>query len=497
MENDVWKFLVVFVAAAMFSIAFAAEQQATAQQPTTSASSNLSLDNFRDWFHNPTDWLTMGADWRVRWTYGWNLDTLNSDATNRDSGWNWYQNRMRWWTKTKINEDMDFNLRYTWEFRVWDVPERKRGTGDQGTDFSEIVWDQLNLTARNLFDMPLTMVAGRQDIVLGQGWLVQDGTPFDAARTLYMDALRFTYKIPDRDTTVDLIYIENRASEDAYFKPINDRHRQVMAQDERGFILYITDKSRPNMQLEGYFIYKNDNPVDTPPTAGPSGDDPWPAYWSKKAEIYTLGGAVSGAIAQSEHWKYRMEGAVQTGRKQTQQEGTAMHTLQAFGTEDRIEYHFNDAKKNILHGIFEYLSGDDPGTGKNEAFDPLWSRWPQWSELYPYCYTLETMVSETTNLYRLAFGHSMQLTENVTMYTDYHLLWADQNTEKNRPHPGVIGFTSSGKFRGQLATWQLKYKLNKNLNGHLLLEYFQPGNYYESWSRDAAYFIRVNLDYTF
>ena len=497
----------IFIVLAAAFNAFAAEQQqtTTTQPPvaTSSASSN-GVEDFRDWFHNPTSWLEMGADLRMRWTYGWNLDTLNDDATNRSSGYNWYQNRMRWKLKFKLNEDMDFNLRYVWEFRVWDEPERKNGNGSaterrtHGTDFSEIVWDQFNLTVRNFGDMPLTMVVGRQDIMLGEGWLVADATPADAARTAYFDALRFTYAIPDKDkTTLDLIYVENRAAEDSYLKPINDRDRVITQQDERALIVYYTDKSRPSLNLEGYFILKNDNPINYAMPATPTGYDKLPPYWSKKARIYTLGGALSGPIGQSEHWKYRTEGAIQVGKKQTQQEGTEMHNLMAFGTIDKIEYNFNDEKKNKLRGSFEFLSGDDPGDGKNTAFDPLWGEWPRNSEILCYVYNLETMLGEVTNLYRLGFGHSMQLTEKIAMDTDLHLLWANKNTEENRPHAGVIEFSDSGKFRGTLATWQLKYAITKNLNGHILLEYFQPGNYYVSGNRDAAYFARVNLDYTF
>ncbi|MGB8226472.1 MAG: hypothetical protein WCE45_06380, partial [Sedimentisphaerales bacterium] len=236
MERGTWRLLGIFVIAVALCTFVTAEEKAaqgTATNQTTTpppepATGSSGLEEFRDWFHNPAPWLEMGADLRVRWTYGWNLDTLNNDATRRDSGWNWYQQRMRWKLKFKINDDMDFNIRYAWEFRVWDVPERKNGNGTptekrtEGTDFSEIVWDQFNLTVRNFGGMPVTMVVGRQDIFLGEGWLVCDAGPGDAARTAYFDALRFTYAIPDKDkTTLDLIYVENRAAEDWYLKPIN------------------------------------------------------------------------------------------------------------------------------------------------------------------------------------------------------------------------------------------------------------------------------------
>jgi hypothetical protein len=295
-----------------------------------------------------------------------------------------------------------------------------------------------------------------------------------------------------------MIYVHNRADEDAWLKPFHDIDRHSTEQDEHGVILYVTDKTNPDLQKEAYFIYKNDNPINTPVRDKPSA---WPGYWSKKAEIFTLGGALSGPIFGSEHWKFRSEGAVQFGKKQGMLPNahvlTDMEDMQAFGTENRIEYNFNDAKKNEIHGTFEYLSGDDPGNGKNTAFDPLWGEWPQWSELYIYTYTLETMIAETTNLYRLNLGHSMKLTENVTMCTDYHLLWADENTEKDRPHIGTIAFSRSGKFRGQLATWWLKYQLTKNLKGHFVVEYFMPGDYYDRGNRDSALWTRVNLEYTF
>jgi hypothetical protein len=83
------------------------------------------------------------------------------------------------------------------------------------------------------------------------------------------------------------------------------------------------------------------------------------------------------------------------------------------------------------------------------------------------------------------------------MCTDYHLLWADENTNRNVVTPSGLGWTNSGKFRGQLITWWLKYALTENLTGHLVLEYFVPGNYYISSSRDDAIFARAQIEYKF
>jgi hypothetical protein len=472
--------IIVFIAtAAIFNTISSAEeksaQSAGANQtvaPSPAPAGRTSgMESFRNWFHNPTPWLSMEADLKWEWLNGWNLDTLKDDSTGRVSNWNFTLNRFRWGTKTKISDDIEFNHRWVWEFRTWDGPD----TYDKNVDFDEIVWDKFNLTVRNLGDMPLTMVVGRQDIILGTGWLVLEGTNIDEGRTIFFDALRFTYEMLNRDTTLDLIFIDQSADSSAWLRPFSDGHKYINWHDERGAIIYVTDKSRPNLQLEGYFIYKDENPVNAS---------------NVNAEIYTLGGALSGPIGLSEHWKYRAEGAVQAGNKNGE-------SLRAFGTLDTIEYHFNDAKKNVLHASLEYLSGDDPGSGRNEAFDPLWGQWPQWSVINSYAYWYETSPSETTNLLRIGLGHSFWLTEKIQMCTDYHLLWANENTRGGSSAANGLTWSNDGKFRGYLITEQLKYNLTKQLKGYFLFEYFIPGNYYAGSSRDPAYVSKINLEYTF
>ena len=101
--KGVWKLLIVFIvltaALTTFAAAPAAPQQSTTVAPpaaTTTTSSGKSIEDSRDWFHHPTDWLTMGADERFRWEYGWNIDDLKSDAKHRDTKWNFLRQRLRW-----------------------------------------------------------------------------------------------------------------------------------------------------------------------------------------------------------------------------------------------------------------------------------------------------------------------------------------------------------------------------------------------------------------
>jgi hypothetical protein len=152
---------------------------------------------------------------------------------------------------------------------------------------------------------------------------------------------------------------------------------------------------------------------------------------------------------------------------------------------------------NSFHLAYEYLSGDDPDSSKIEQFDPLWSEGPQWSELYIYTYGRETTMGEVTNLHRLNFGHKFKPHEKIEIKTDYHLLWADENTLAGTNLADGFGFSNHGKFRGQLFTCWVYYTLTKQIKGHLMGEYFIPGNYYQHGTRDHAFFMWFNIEYTF
>ena len=104
----------------------------------------------------------------------------------------------------------------------------------------------------------------------------------------------------------------------------------------------------------------------------------------------------------------------------------------------------------------------------------------------------EGTVGECSNLHRFNVGHKIQLTKVWQISTNYNYLLADENTKG-----GTSIFSTSGKTRGQLVALWAKYKVNENLSGHLLGEYFMPGSYYASTNQDNAFFLRFTLEYTF
>jgi hypothetical protein len=418
----------------------------------------------------PAPWLKWGADFRFRHTWAPNLMTLNKNAPNHT--WHMQRYRGRLWATVTPHEDVDLNFRITYEPRVYWKPDNQPSFAN-----NEALIDNLNVVWRKPLGLPVTATVGRQDVVLGRGWLVLDGTPFDDSRTIFLDAVRLTWDLKDLHTTVDTIYVDQKGGADNHLPTFGREESWLVEQDEHGLILYATNRSLPRTQVEGYYILKMDR-------ANHPHRGYWPPWWSNDADIHTFGAAVEHDFLPTDHPRKllgRAEFAQQLGNKNR-------HNLCALGFNGRLDYFLKDRFQNSFRIGYEYASGDDPDSGTNEAFDRVWGRWARLSEIFAYVYAGETRIAEFTNFHRLGLGWSCKPHRALEFCLDYHLLWADQNTNWAQP-----GFSDKGPFRGQLATALLKYRISEHLSGHLSAEAFFPGNYYSASMNDPALFLRYEL----
>ena len=140
------------------------------------------------------------------------------------------------------------------------------------------------------------------------------------------------------------------------------------------------------------------------------------------------------------------------------------------------------------------MSGDDPTTADYEGWDDFYAQWPKYSELY--IYTLydgfksktgnnDPDVGAWANMIIPEFMLTVKPTDRLTQSFRYHYFMAD---EKNGP--------GGGDVRGHNLQWLTNYVFTKNLSGHFLFEWFDPGNYYLD-SADDAIFTRFQIMYTF
>ena len=477
-----------------------------------------------DWmksFHNPMEGLEMGLDLRLREVYGRNILTANEQFGDTGFGpyggnynnYHWQRYRTRWSTKWLLDEDITFNTRLTWEFWGHCAPDAHVPTSvgprygklggffpEKSYDFDEAIFDTMNIQFRNAFDLPLTITVGRQDIILGTGWLVLDGTPGDGSRTIFFDALRGTYQLTDA-TKLDVIYIQQYDDPSKWLPPINhnavaDRRNLTQSQDEKGAIFYLTNKLSEMTNLDAYYIYKHEEQSDMNKWWIRKG---WTSNGGDDADVHTVGGRLYGNL--NENWSYSAEGAIQFGRSRYYNESTGSRDLNAHGANTKLQYAFNDDLKNEVHVGYEYLSGDDPDTdGTDERFNTLWGDWPQTQrggDLQSYVWAFEGEgLGNVSNLHRFGIGHSFKPHQNWTLGTDYNLLWADQNSFIGGA-PGGRTVSDNGLFRGHMLTGLLTYQCCKQFRTQFLVDYFIPGGFYASPGGDESLFARVNMEWTF
>ena len=432
------------------------------------------------------DVWSWGADLRLRWEYLDNATTLNEDLPGAERSFARYRGRL--WGQVAPNDSFEAYARLMWEGRYYAQPDEVLVGGRNILDTSYVgglMFDNLYVKANRIGGTPLTLKLGRQDIFLGNGWLVADGTPLDGSRTFYFDAARATWPAESIGTTFELIYLNQNSDTDRFPYTLNDTIEDQTEQDEQGVILYARNKSLlKDTDLDGFFIYKGDDPAQ-PLLRVNNGFDPFPSP-TRDGETYALGGRIDSKL--SPNWSVRAEAAVEWGNRFGQD-------LQGLGFNGRGTYHLGDPLANRFHLGYEYLSGDDPDTRDVEAFDPLWGRWPQWSELYqPYTFPIssrgrfDSRTGEATNLQRVNLGWGMKPHPTTEVTLDYHALFANENTLG-----GLPGFSKNGSFRGHLFTGWVKTKLDKHIAGHLVAEYLNPGDYYDDSRDQDAWYLRAEV----
>jgi hypothetical protein len=467
----------------------------------------------------PTKWWKWGADLRIRDEFIDKSMTLASIAGNPPAPvprykQNWVRFRARWWNTVTPTPGFDFNVRLTIESRDW-TETSFSAPNHKGWDWNEIVFDHFNVKIKPSKTTPLTFTIGRQDLMFGDNWLIFEGTPLDGSRTIYFDAARSTFEIKKWKTTFDAIFIDQTARNDWWLPPMRVSGDDVngvrlpiqkaqVEHNERGLVLYMTDKAKPTRQIDAYFIYRaaRREPIRVANSTGATApfvivtnpddvDDPnmkTNLGRGEDSDLYTVGGRLGGDLGKgdvSKLLKYRVEAAFQTGKRNgIDQRGYGVNSALTYAPKTKLGHQFRLQ--------YELLSGDDPNTkDRDEGFDILWGRWPRWSELYIYTYAAETTrIAQLGNLHRIGAGWTFKPFAKAELATDLYRLYADKDTAKVRILSGA------GKTRGTLLTSKLLMKFTPHLAGHLWFERFWPGNYYGADRREAATFIRPEVAFT-
>lgn len=407
--------------------------------------------------------------------------------------------RTRLWSEVDPIQNVTLRVRAVNEFRAWDKPDASPAAQRSNYDWpDEVVFDNLSVELKGLANDRLDVKVGRQDMIYGNGFLILEGTPKDGSRTIYFNAAKATWKgIPD--TTVDLFGIQNRSIDQL---AINDADRDLTgftsANDdmtEKGLGLYIKNKTAPQFPFEAYLIYKREGKWNQAARKAEDGSFLPPGYaWQSLDEgrgivenpplnLGTLGTRLMPVF--SERLKGNIELAYQVGEREDSD-------VRGYGIDAFLVYDtpfLTEMKPSVKYGVY-YLSGDDPTTEDDEGWNPLWARYPQYSELYIYSYDADA-AGRWGNVMMPHVGVSLSPVKNIkTSAMVAYLRAPEEDGPGGGDERGWLGVVK-GEF---LIRERLLCKKDK-LTGHLWLEVLEPGNYYNV--EDTAYFARWQLMYEF
>lgn len=326
------------------------------------------------------------------------------------------------------------------EFRVYLAPK------DRPFNWHEVFFDNLYVKWDFPGRLPVTVTAGRQDIRLGEGFVIADGTPGDGSRSYYFNALRVDASLNNGNKLIFLAHAQE--TRDKYLPVVQDRTQSLAEQPERVLGLYY-EGVMGRTRLDAYVMRKTTEATETWPVAG---------------RVDTLG--ARSRLPVMERLSLTGEAAYQTGKY-----GEAGRS--AYGGLFHLDYEVEKAvplvKTLTVGGVF--LSGDKPGTPRMEGWDPLFSRWPKWSDGYIYTFTRESRPAYWSNLSSLYASVMLALGSRVDAVLTAHVLGADET----RPDgfPGGAGLN-----RGVLLNGCLNFTVSKRLSGHFIWEHFNPGSFY-------------------
>jgi hypothetical protein len=397
-----------------------------------------------------------GFEQRVR-NENWNniLDYNDSADDEREQ----IRYRTRVWAKLPVSSSIDAFV---------SLNQESNQKFSKVNQFDEVIFDAAYLDFKKLFVKGLALRVGRQDIMKGEGFLLLEGNPGDGSRSIYFNAANLSYTF--RKSKVEFLGILN-PKRDRFLPRIHDRSKPLLDADEQALGIYYTNNESAKTSVESYYFYKKEI-RDKAPFNNPQ--------LLPDRHIHTLGTRLVHKLTP--RWTATGEFASQWG---AQHGGVKIGGWAGYGY---LRRNFQHRWKPYALGGYFGFSGDDPATKNQvEGWDPLFSRWPKWSELYIYSQWREVGVGYWTNTGmwqgEAGFAPSKPL---GFRFTYYHM-------DAFHPFTGSAATFGTGTRRGDMFQARMDVIANANWRGHILWENLLAGDYYRN--KVNAYFLRFEVIY--
>jgi hypothetical protein len=360
------------------------------------------------------------------------------------------RNRTRFGVTWRALETIEFRGTLTNEFFNWiEYPVEREFNVD------EVIFEHLYLRWRNDAVLPLDVTLGRFDMMLGEGFVIMDGTPLDGSRTLYMNGIRAEI-VPHIGHRATLFYV-HQPTRDKLLPVINDRDRPL-AEEERNVagVYYTGVWDRIDWDLYVLHALSQDSAV-----ISHSGVDDL-----KGLSEYTFGARIVAELLPGV--SSTIEAALQRGELRVKDKPSldrkawAAHGNLAWDMRPGLELPVL-LRAGMYHYSYEMLNIPAEGSGSYGwlfllgQWDPILGRWPKWSE---------SLVFTDGILLRPAYWSIVQAPfADVTVYL--HSAWEIRSSIQALKRPEEFG---PDRKAGTLLTAHLFWKPDLPISGHAMLE---------------------------
>ena len=318
---------------------------------------------------------------------------------------------------------------------------------------SEILLNEAYIDIDNFIGENFKLRLGRQHLKYGRGRIIFEPNPLDAVRTSFFDAAKVSWTL--NHNQIDFVGFKNN---DYNSFVLNKEPRRLANDDVHGAIIYGRNKSLSFMPYEYYYVFTSEN-------------------FDQRRETHTLGTRILPHF--NENIFAEVELAGQAGKVGAQQQrGMLLFTSLAY------KMNLDGYQPTFKAGSY-FLSGDDPETSTNEAWNGALSGWAQFSNLMIISNIGGNQgFSRFNNLNRVFAELSFPIYEGELKFS----YWKLKAEKANR-----VGL---GRNRGDLFMVKLDYPLTEKLHLEIISEWLNIGNYYPDKMNDA-HFLRFRLSYKF
>jgi len=352
----------------------------------------------------------------------------------------------------------------------------------------EAIVDNLFVEGKGVFDGFLDLAVGRQDLLryCGLDHVFIDGTPGDGSRTIYSDMIRTCLHFTE-ESKLDLFALYNEDDNVLRWGTDRGKHRSMTGlgggsepeMDDWGYGAVWGSKAASWLPYQVFvmqkntFEFKDKKGVEHP--------------WTQRELVGT-----KWEPQLNEEWSLQLEGMGQVG---CNGDGATLCGWSGYGG-----VNWRQAGERSIRPFgrlgYHFMSGDDDAAeedGGHSAWDPMWARGVNDSEMF--LYGTHYGAAWWSNMHYVKLSGGLDLGRN-------HRLTAGLGPMFAAAQDGLGG--GDGLFKGFL--WQGRYDFpiwtpdktrheRFEVLGHVVAEFFHPGDYFET--EKSGWFFRWQVELRF